>query len=177
MISNGKEEEKGKELKREANELLRAAARLFIFAGRGTLAEQVVRLQRLRPGPVPPRLRAPRKETESVPPPKLDLEFFNGLGGFDTNIDMSFVTPQGIGTDNHPLNNVKGITFQNSPVHIGTGISFIRIANNIFHRPRGIPAGQPFASGRKSAAASPPQTRGFNKFNGFFRGIFHQDFK
>jgi cyclic beta-1,2-glucan synthetase len=76
--------------------LLRAAARVFIFAGRGTLAEQVVRLQRLRPGPVPPRLRAPRKDAESVPPPKLDLEFFNGLGGF-TPDGREYVTVLGDG--------------------------------------------------------------------------------
>jgi cyclic beta-1,2-glucan synthetase len=61
--------------------LLQAAARLVIFANRGTLAEQVVRLQRLRPGPVSPRLR-PRETAEGAPPPALALEFFNGLGGF-----------------------------------------------------------------------------------------------
>jgi cyclic beta-1,2-glucan synthetase len=61
--------------------LLQAAARIVIFANRGTLAEQVVRLQRLRPGPMPPRLRA-RETAEGVPPPALDLRFFNGLGGF-----------------------------------------------------------------------------------------------
>ncbi|MEE8361293.1 MAG: protein ndvB, partial [Gemmatimonadales bacterium] len=76
--------------------LLRSAARLFIFAGRGSLAEQVVRLQRLRPGPVPPRLRAPRKDIETVPPPKLDLEFFNGLGGF-TPDGREYVTVLGDG--------------------------------------------------------------------------------
>ncbi len=76
--------------------LLRAAARVFIFASRGTLAEQVVRMQRLRPGPVPPRLRARREETESVPPPRLDLEFFNGLGGF-TPDGREYVTVLGEG--------------------------------------------------------------------------------
>ena len=62
--------------------LLRAAARLVILAHRGTLSEQAARLARLRPGPVPPRLRSPRETAEAVSPPALDLEFGNGLGGF-----------------------------------------------------------------------------------------------
>jgi cyclic beta-1,2-glucan synthetase len=62
--------------------LLRAAARLVILAHRGTLSEQVVRLERVQPGPVLPRLRSPRETAEAVSPPALDLEFGNGLGGF-----------------------------------------------------------------------------------------------
>lgn len=62
--------------------LLSTAARVVILARRGTLSEQVVRLQRSRPGPVPPRLHPPRETAKPVPEPKLDLLFFNGLGGF-----------------------------------------------------------------------------------------------
>jgi cyclic beta-1,2-glucan synthetase len=62
--------------------LLRAASRVVILAQRGTLSEQMVRLEGARPGPVPPRLRAPRERAEAVSPPALDPEFFNGLGGF-----------------------------------------------------------------------------------------------
>ncbi len=62
--------------------LLQAAARVVILAGKGTPAEQVVRLLRLRPGPVPPGLRSPREADEAVPAPALDLQYFNGLGGF-----------------------------------------------------------------------------------------------
>ncbi len=62
--------------------VLRSAARVLILANRGTLSEQVVRQQALRPAPVPPRLRAARKKSETLSPPALDLEFWNGLGGF-----------------------------------------------------------------------------------------------
>jgi cyclic beta-1,2-glucan synthetase len=62
--------------------LLNAAARVVILARRGTLSEQVVRLQRSRPGPAPPRLRSPHETAKTVPAPSLDLEFFNGVGGF-----------------------------------------------------------------------------------------------
>jgi cyclic beta-1,2-glucan synthetase len=62
--------------------LLRAAARVVILARQGTLSEHVVRLQRSRLGPVPPLLRAAREKAKTVSPPALELEFFNGLGGF-----------------------------------------------------------------------------------------------
>jgi cyclic beta-1,2-glucan synthetase len=76
--------------------LLHAAARVVILARQGTLSEHVVRLQRLRPGPVPPRLRAPREKAETVAPPAPELEFFNGLGGF-TKEGREYVTVLGKG--------------------------------------------------------------------------------
>jgi cyclic beta-1,2-glucan synthetase len=76
--------------------LLRTAARVLIVARRGTLAEQVVRLQLSRPGPVPPRLRGPRETARTVSPPALDLEFWNGLGGFTPDA-REYVTVLGKG--------------------------------------------------------------------------------
>jgi cyclic beta-1,2-glucan synthetase len=76
--------------------LLRSAARVLILANRGTLSEQVIRLGRLRPGPVPARLRSKREDVEPVPPPALNLAFFNGLGGF-TQDGREYVTVLGGG--------------------------------------------------------------------------------
>ncbi len=76
--------------------LLRSAARVFVQASAGTLAEQVIRVERLRPGPVPPRLRTPREEAEPTPPPTLDLQYFNGLGGFSRD-GHEYVTVLGQG--------------------------------------------------------------------------------
>ncbi|MGB5294194.1 MAG: glucoamylase family protein [Thermoanaerobaculia bacterium] len=76
--------------------LLRAAARVVILARRGTLSEQVVRLQQLRPAPGPAPLRSSRKTAKTVSPPVLDLEFFNGLGGF-TPDGREYVTALGKG--------------------------------------------------------------------------------
>ncbi len=76
--------------------LLQAAARVVVLARRGSLSEQVVRLQRTRPGPVPRPLRAPPEPTETVPPPSLELELFNGLGGF-TPDGREYVTVLGRG--------------------------------------------------------------------------------
>ena len=67
----------------EARSLLESVARAVLFGARGSLFEQLKRLEELEPPSAPPpRNRAPAKE---VPPPALarpELEYFNGLGGF-----------------------------------------------------------------------------------------------
>ncbi len=83
-------------LSAEEHTLLLAAARIVILASQGTLSQQVVRLQRTRPGPVPPRLRAPREKGQAVSAPTTDLTFFNGLGGF-TPDGREYVTILGKG--------------------------------------------------------------------------------
>jgi cyclic beta-1,2-glucan synthetase len=65
--------------------LLHTVARIVILSRRGTLSEQVARLQRLDGAEtpiVPPR---PEREREDVPLSTPELEFFNGLGGFAEN--------------------------------------------------------------------------------------------
>jgi cyclic beta-1,2-glucan synthetase len=69
-------------LSAEVRSLLQTVARVVIISRRGSLAEQVKRLQEIAPAAEPPRL-APRSVSppEFVAPPP--LEFFNGIGGFD----------------------------------------------------------------------------------------------
>lgn len=69
-------------LSAEVRNLLQTVARVVIVSRRGSLAEQVKRLQEIAPAAEPPRL-APRSvaPAEFVAPPP--LEFFNGVGGFD----------------------------------------------------------------------------------------------
>ncbi len=69
-------------LSAEVRNLLQTAARVVIVSRRGSLAEQVKRLQEIAPAAEPPLL-APRiaSPPEFVAPPP--LEFFNGVGGFD----------------------------------------------------------------------------------------------
>ena len=77
--------------------LLSAAARLVILPQRGTLSEQVARIARPRTAPpLPPRVRSPRAPAKFVSPPALDLEFFNGLGGF-ARAGREYVTVLGEG--------------------------------------------------------------------------------
>ena len=66
--------------------LLQSAARVALIAHRGSIADQLSRLPALPILPLPIRQEAPTPAPQSSPasaPP--DLEFFNGLGGFDKN--------------------------------------------------------------------------------------------
>src|SRR3989454_6128045 len=63
------------------HDLLRTAARAVLLSRHGTLRDQVMRAERPASAPLPPPRRA-RRPSLNVPGPRLDLEFFNGLGGF-----------------------------------------------------------------------------------------------
>ena len=64
---------------------LQNVARVLILGRRGTLSEQIGRSQAHYRGPaeLPARRRARGGKTPDLPMPQLDLEFFNGVGGFD----------------------------------------------------------------------------------------------
>jgi cyclic beta-1,2-glucan synthetase len=66
----------------EERDALAAAARVILLSRHGTLSEQVIRL--LRRAPATPAAQAilARPPAADVPPPRIPLEFFNGLGGF-----------------------------------------------------------------------------------------------
>jgi cyclic beta-1,2-glucan synthetase len=68
---------------------LQNVARVLILGRRGTLSEQIARsqaqAQSREPAPLTPRRRTRIAKTQDTPSPELDLEFFNGVGGFDRN--------------------------------------------------------------------------------------------
>src|SRR6185437_732183 len=66
----------------EVRNLLQAVARAVLLSRRGTLAEQVKRLEVLEPAASPPPRRAPVTRAPDGAPAQPALEFFNGLGGF-----------------------------------------------------------------------------------------------
>src|SRR5207344_3543733 len=66
----------------ETRALLLSMARAVLLGGRGTLSEQLNRLQEAETTAAPPPRRVPPAavpQTVAVPP---NLEFFNGFGGF-----------------------------------------------------------------------------------------------
>ncbi len=69
----------------EARELLQSAARVVLLGRRGSLSEQLVRLDRPAVVVRPPVPRAPASETAVASGPRPELEFFNGLGGFSSD--------------------------------------------------------------------------------------------
>ena len=73
---------RGDQLSTEDRTLLLTAARAVLLSRRGSLADQVIRLERperIAPPAAPPGSRQTRSE---VAAPRPELEFFNGLGGF-----------------------------------------------------------------------------------------------
>ncbi len=71
----------------DARNLLQTAARVLLVTRRGSLAEQLERLEAVEPAATPDPPPAPEIETkrparEPVPAPRPELEFWNGLGGF-----------------------------------------------------------------------------------------------
>ncbi|MGH9703807.1 MAG: GH36-type glycosyl hydrolase domain-containing protein [Candidatus Acidiferrales bacterium] len=69
----------------QERKLFEAAARVVLLSRRGTLADQVNRAQRVEPLQ-PPAIQVPTtgKNPDALLP-SVDLEFFNGLGGFTEN--------------------------------------------------------------------------------------------
>jgi len=73
---------RGDQLSTEDRTLLQTAARAVLLSRRGSLADQVIRLERperIAPPAAPARSSQTRSETAA---PRPELEFFNGLGGF-----------------------------------------------------------------------------------------------
>ncbi|HEV2495699.1 MAG TPA: glucoamylase family protein, partial [Terriglobia bacterium] len=80
----------------EEHTLLETVARVVLFSRRGTLSAQITRSERTEPaGPPAPRPLRPSKRLDT-PLPRLDLEWFNGFGGFAEN-GREYVTVLGSG--------------------------------------------------------------------------------
>ncbi len=77
---------------------LQTVARVLILGRRGTLSEQIGRSQTQfrEPAGVPVRRRTRVAQSPDLPMPDLDLEFFNGVGGFDKD-GREYVTVLGEG--------------------------------------------------------------------------------
>ena len=74
---------RGDQLSTEDRTLLQAAARAVLLSRRGSLSDQVIRLERPGERIAPPSSTPVVKQTRSEPPVRRpELEFFNGLGGF-----------------------------------------------------------------------------------------------
>jgi cyclic beta-1,2-glucan synthetase len=66
----------------ELRSVLQTAARAVLLSRRGTLSEQVKRLEMFDPAAAPPPPRSPAIRRADIVMPRREIEFFNGLGGF-----------------------------------------------------------------------------------------------
>ncbi len=117
---------RGEQLSPEDRMLLQAAARAVLLSRRGTLADQVIRLERppariaLPPGPP-----GPKPTRSSGPAPRPQLEFFNGLGGFaDRGREYVAILGPGQSTPAPWLNVVANETFGFQVSESGSGYTW-----------------------------------------------------
>ncbi len=87
---------RGELLSAEERDALATAARVVLLSRQGTLAEQVIRLLKRTPARRAARAVLPGPSASAVPPPRIPLDFFNGLGGFSKDGD-EYVTILGEG--------------------------------------------------------------------------------
>ena len=86
---------RGDQLPVDDRTLLTSVARAVLLSRRGTLADQVIRLERPEAPAPPAPPPAPKRVAASVGRPRPELEFFNGLGGFadDGNEYVTIIGP------------------------------------------------------------------------------------
>ncbi|MFL5748991.1 MAG: GH36-type glycosyl hydrolase domain-containing protein, partial [Chloroflexota bacterium] len=118
---------RGEQLSAEDRTLLQAAARAVLLSRRGTLADQVIRLERpdrvVRSAPSVPAEGPTR--TEVPGPPRPELEFFNGLGGFaDGGREYVVVMGPGQATPAPWLNVIANPSFGFQVSESGAGYSW-----------------------------------------------------
>ena len=87
---------RGDLLSPEERDALAAAARVVLLSRHGTLSEQVLRLLRRIPAPRAAEAVLARPPSVDLPPPRIPLDFFNGLGGFSKD-GSEYVTILGEG--------------------------------------------------------------------------------
>ena len=123
---------RGDQLSAEDRTLLQAAARAVLLSRRGSLSDQVIRLERradrIAPPLVPPGPRPPRSVAAA---PRPELEFFNGIGGFaDRGREYVAVLGPGQSTPAPWLNVIanEAFGFQVSESGSGYTLSLIHIS-------------------------------------------------
>jgi cyclic beta-1,2-glucan synthetase len=116
---------RGDQLATEDRTLLQTAARAVLLSRRGTLADQVVRLEppeRIAPPAAPPGSRQTRSEAAA---PRPELEFFNGLGGFaDGGREYVTILGPGQSTPAPWLNVIANPTFGFQVSESGSGYTW-----------------------------------------------------
>jgi cyclic beta-1,2-glucan synthetase len=116
---------RGERLSTEDRTLLMAAARAVLLSRRGSLADQVVRQERLGPHrPVAPSPISGKARHETAPA-RPELEFFNGLGGFvDEGREYVTVLGPGQATPAPWLNVVANDSFGFQASESGSGYTW-----------------------------------------------------
>jgi cyclic beta-1,2-glucan synthetase len=120
---------RGDRLSTEDRTLLQTAARAVLLSRRGSLADQVIRLERperIAPRAAPPAAPPGSRQTRSEPDaPRPELEFFNGLGGFaDDGREYVAIVGPGQSTPAPWLNVIANASFGFQVSESGSGYTW-----------------------------------------------------
>ena len=117
---------RGDQLSAEDRTLLQAAARAVLLSRRGSLSDQVIRLERPAERQALPQQPPIHRSTRSdASPPRPNLEFFNGLGGFaDGGREYVILLGPGQSTPAPWLNVIANESFGFSVSEAGSGYTW-----------------------------------------------------
>ena len=87
-----------------------------------------------------------------------DSQSFDGQRVFGSGIYISFMGVDGFGCDDHPFYDSMGIGFEDTPIHKGSRIPLIRIAQDVFHVTGAFKGKFPFDTGGEAGAPPASQT-------------------
>ncbi len=118
---------RGDQLSAEDRTLLQAAARAVLLSRRGSLSDQVIRLERPAERQALPQQPPIHRSTRSdASPPRPNLEFFNGLGGFaDGGREYVILLGPGQSTPAPWLNVIANESFGFSVSEVGVGLHLV----------------------------------------------------
>ena len=99
------------------------------------------------------------QETEF--PGLVDGEFqaLHRQGVFVAHVDVALAGADGIGPDDHALDDGVGVALHDRPVHEGPGVALVAVADDELYHALGFPAQAPLAAGGETAAAPAPEPR------------------
>jgi cyclic beta-1,2-glucan synthetase len=117
---------RGDQLSTDDRTLVQAAARAVLLSRRGSLADQVIRLERPAARTVPPAPPPGSRQTgREAAAPRPELEFFNGLGGFaDGGREYVIMLGPGQSTPTPWLNVIANASFGFQVSESGSGYTW-----------------------------------------------------
>ena len=89
----------------------------------------------------------------------------DGQGVFLANVDVTSLSADRPGADQHALDHKMRVSLEDAPVHVGPGISFVGVTDDVLQVAGRGPAGCPLAARRVSCTASSPEAGGLEFFD------------
>jgi hypothetical protein len=74
----------------------------------------------------------------------------NGQGIFVSDVDIALFGPDGVGADEHALEDAMRISLHQASIHVGARVSLVGIADDVLQVALGLPRQLPFQAGQEA---------------------------